>query len=200
MATTARVYIPTGCVPGTTCRLHIAFHGCKQNEERVNDAFTVGAGFNRWAESNNIVVLYPQTHDTSTNPNACWDWWGYHRPGYATKNGVQMAAVHRMMLALAGQDGGTDGAFVLALRRLERHALAGRSSRRVRLGLRLRRGIRRGARQLLHREHCLRASRGLLHGRRVRGVTLLRTALASSGEGAKCRQRSRNRSGGKPAG
>lgn len=111
MATTARVYIPTGCVPGTTCRLHIAFHGCKQNEKRVNDAFTVGAGFNRWAESNNIVVLYPQTHDTSTNPNACWDWWGFTGQAYATKNGVQMAAVHRMMLALAGQDGGTDGAF-----------------------------------------------------------------------------------------
>jgi poly(3-hydroxybutyrate) depolymerase len=104
MAATGRVYIPTGCIPGTSCRLHIAFHGCKQSEALVDDAFVVGAGFNRWAESNNIVVLYPQAHDTPANPNACWDWWGYTGQAYATKSGVQMAAVHRMMLALAGEE------------------------------------------------------------------------------------------------
>ena len=50
-----------------------------------------------------VVVLYPQTHATWSNPNGCWDWWGYTGAVYATKAGVQMAAVHRMLLALAGQ-------------------------------------------------------------------------------------------------
>ena len=69
----------------------------------MGDAVTVGAGYNRWAETNRIIVLYPQTHATWSNPNACWDWWGYTGTVYATKAGVQMAAVHRMLLALAGK-------------------------------------------------------------------------------------------------
>ena len=42
-------------------------------------------------------------HATWSNPNGCWDWWGYTGTAYATKAGAQMAAVHRMLLALAGQ-------------------------------------------------------------------------------------------------
>jgi poly(3-hydroxybutyrate) depolymerase len=96
------VYVPSSCASGEPCRVHIAFHGCHQNFERVGDAFTVGAGFNRWAESNHVVVLYPQTHESAGNPNACWDWWGFTDRRYPTKSGFQMAAVHRMLMALAG--------------------------------------------------------------------------------------------------
>ena len=85
MAATGWVYVPASCVPGTICRVHIAFHGCKQTFERVGDAYTAGTGFNRWAESNNIVVLYPQADETPGNPNACWDWWGYTDQHHATK-------------------------------------------------------------------------------------------------------------------
>ena len=103
MAETGWVYVPGSCRSGDPCRVHIVFHGCKQNAESVGDAVTVGAGYNRWAETNQIIVLYPQTHATWSNPNACWDWWGYTGTVYATKAGVQMAAVHRMLLALAGK-------------------------------------------------------------------------------------------------
>jgi poly(3-hydroxybutyrate) depolymerase len=106
MAATGWAYVPASCVSGTTCRVHIAFHGCKQTFERVGDAYTAGTGFNRWAESNNIVVLYPQAHETPGNPNACWDWWGYTDQRYATRDGMQLAAVRRMLLALAGEGGG----------------------------------------------------------------------------------------------
>lgn len=105
MAATGRVYVPANCAAGEPCRVHIVFHGCKQNEARVGDAVTAGAGFNRWAESNRIVVLYPQADATWSNPNACWDWWGYTGAPYATRDGVQMAAVRRMLLALAAQGG-----------------------------------------------------------------------------------------------
>lgn len=81
----------------------------KQNAESVEDAVIVEAGYKRWAETNRIVVLYPQTHAIWSNPNACRDWWGFTGSGYATKDGVQMAAVHRMLLALAGEADASEG-------------------------------------------------------------------------------------------
>jgi hypothetical protein len=111
MAETGWVYVPASCASGETCRVHVAFHGCKQSFERVDDAFVEGAGFNRWAETNHVVVLYPQAHDSPGNPNGCWDWWGYTGQQYATKTGVQMAAVHRMLQALAGGQPNDEPAF-----------------------------------------------------------------------------------------
>ena len=75
------------------CRVHVAFHGCRQGREVVEDAFARHAGYNRWADTNRIVVLYPQAIARNGwgpwpwptnfvfNPNGCWDWWGYTGPG-----------------------------------------------------------------------------------------------------------------------
>jgi hypothetical protein len=52
-------------------------------------------GYNRWADSNNIVMLYPQTSLAATN--SCWDWWGYDSANYAKKSGPQMAAIKAMV-------------------------------------------------------------------------------------------------------
>ena len=77
------VYVPTGCATeaqvAVPCRLHVAFHGCGQSVVTVRDAFFWQAGYNRWAEANNIVVLYPQLTTRQFNPEGCWDWWGYQR-------------------------------------------------------------------------------------------------------------------------
>lgn len=96
------VYIPQSCRDGESCRLHIAFHGCKQNAEMIADQFIQQTGFNRWAESNNIVVLYPQTTASMMplNPAACWDWWGYTGEHYATKQGEQVKQIANMVRAL----------------------------------------------------------------------------------------------------
>ncbi|MDR2625866.1 MAG: hypothetical protein LBC37_05995 [Zoogloeaceae bacterium] len=117
MADTGYLYVPPACKKGEACRLHIAFHGCQQGAENIGMAFVKGAGFNEWAEKNNIVILYPQAASTSLvlagtgllpmNPNGCWDWWGYNDSGdkkaghYATQQGAQIAAVWRMAQALA---------------------------------------------------------------------------------------------------
>jgi len=95
-------YVPQACTAGATCRLHIAFHGCRQGIEAVGDTFARRAGYNRWAEANNLVVLYPQAVATAAegNPRGCWDWWGYDDPDHATRHGPQMAAVARMAAAL----------------------------------------------------------------------------------------------------
>jgi poly(3-hydroxybutyrate) depolymerase len=94
------VYIPDACrSEGAQCRVHVALHGCKQNEAEVGDAFFRHAGYNRWAESNRIVVVYPQTGRTATN--GCWDWWGYASADYAKKTAPQMRAIVAMVDALA---------------------------------------------------------------------------------------------------
>lgn len=108
LAPTGFVYVPTACAAnsGTTCRLHIAFHGCEQNAAAVGDAFIRHAGYNNWADTNHLIILYPQTVTTSGNPNACWDWFDFDRddPGYATKSGRQIAAVKGMVDRIAGID------------------------------------------------------------------------------------------------
>jgi poly(3-hydroxybutyrate) depolymerase len=100
----AFVYIPEACASGASCRLHIALHGCKQGREVIGDAYAVRTGYNRWAEANNIVVLYPQAKSIPSpwwnwfggNPNGCWDWWGYAGDDYLSRNAPQIAAIARM--------------------------------------------------------------------------------------------------------
>lgn len=108
------VYVPDSC-RGGGCRIHVAFHGCRQGEDQVGRRFVEGAGYNRWAESNRLVVLYPQVAARNglaagswrwmVNPKGCWDWWGYASPDYATKNGPQVEAVHKMLERLAEPPG-----------------------------------------------------------------------------------------------
>jgi hypothetical protein len=97
------LYLPGDCAAGKPCRIHIVFHGCRQGSGFVGATFAREAGYNRWADTNRIVVLYPQAAKSLVwpfNPQGCWDWWGYSGPDYATRNGMQLLAVHRMLQAL----------------------------------------------------------------------------------------------------
>lgn len=100
------VYVPKQCAAGQSCQLHIAFHGCKQYADAIGDTFARGTGFNEYADSNDMVILYPQTEKSMVspfNPNGCWDWWGYTGADYANQQGAQVKAVHAMELALRQQ-------------------------------------------------------------------------------------------------
>jgi hypothetical protein len=57
-----------------------------------------------WAESNDIIILYPQVKSGPGNPNECWDWWGYTNSNYHTRHGKQMSAVSRMIDHLLAGD------------------------------------------------------------------------------------------------
>jgi len=99
------LYVPELCASGESCGLHVAMHGCSQSAEFVSDAFAAGSGFNEWAESNKLLVLYPQVASSKImplNPYGCWDWWGYTNENYATKDGPQIAVIKGMIDALAG--------------------------------------------------------------------------------------------------
>ena len=104
MAREAYVYVPSTCANGERCRVHLAFHGCRQYADAIDDAFYRHAGYNEWADANRIVVLYPQTLATTlkpVNPKGCWDWWGYNGPAFAYRDGIQIAAVRAMLAHLA---------------------------------------------------------------------------------------------------
>ena len=95
MASTGWVYVPQSCAAGAPCKLHVALHGCKQNTADIGQQYIRNTGYNRWADTNNMVVLYPQTSTAATN--SCWDWWGYDSANYSKKSGPQMAAVKAMV-------------------------------------------------------------------------------------------------------
>ena len=101
MNPTGYAFIPSDCDAGATCRVHVAFHGCRQQPARIGDKFYRFSGYNEWAERNRLIVLYPQTIHSDLppvyNPRGCWDWWGYDDPNYAKKGGRQMAAVRAMI-------------------------------------------------------------------------------------------------------
>ena len=92
----AYLFVPQSCKDNLHCNIHISFHGCNQNAEAVGDEYAKNAGFNAWADTNNLIVLYPQTKKSAfmpLNPQACWDWWGYTGEDYANKDGKQIKAV-----------------------------------------------------------------------------------------------------------
>lgn len=103
---TGYLFMPDSCAKGASCQLHISFHGCKQYQGVVGDAYAKGTGINDWAAANQLVVLYPQTKASALapmNPNGCWDWWGYTDANYANRQGVQLQAVLQMAKALGYQ-------------------------------------------------------------------------------------------------
>ena len=101
MSDNGYVYVPRSCLQGSLCKVHVVFHGCQQAAENVGDAVYRHAGYNNWAASNNIIVLYPQLVATRSNPNGCWDWWRYDSAHYYSKRSHQMAAVMAMIKRLA---------------------------------------------------------------------------------------------------
>ena len=120
MAATGWVYVPASCAGGASCRLHVALHGCLQSYSQVGADFLQNTGYTRWADTNNIIVLFPQTqvdnsaHSTSdsgslANPNACWDWIGWYGTSFAQKAGAQMKAIKAMVDAVSAGGTGSGG-------------------------------------------------------------------------------------------
>lgn len=103
MAEEGYVYVPSACRT-QRCRVHVAFHGCRQTTDDIGERFVREAGYNRWAEGSALIVLYPQAvrrYWGLYNPRGCWDWWGYTGAQYATKQGPQIRAVKAMLERLS---------------------------------------------------------------------------------------------------
>src|SRR5207302_1547873 len=99
---TGFVFVPKDCEAGQACRIHIALHGCKQDFGDIQRKFIDDTGYNAWADTNHLIVLYPQTAPSPflpQNPQACWDWWSYvnHEDNYVTRSGAQIKAIKAML-------------------------------------------------------------------------------------------------------
>ena len=110
MSPTGSVFVPKSCAQGQTCGLVLALHGCLQEASLIGDRWVKEAGINEWADTNKLVVIYPDTVASSapgpTNPNACFDWWGYanqYDPNYALKSGLQMTVLYAMVQRVTGR-------------------------------------------------------------------------------------------------
>jgi len=110
MSATGSVFVPKPCAQGQACGLILAMHGCLQEASLIGDRWVREAGINEWADTNKLVVIYPDTIASTapgpTNPNACFDWWGYsnqYDPNYALKSGLQMTVLYAMVQRVTGR-------------------------------------------------------------------------------------------------
>lgn len=98
MSSRGFVYLPAYCVNNAECEVIVVFHGCHQNYDSIGNVFITESGFNEWAESNDIIVIYPQTIKTQHNMGGCWDTWGYTNSNFSVQAGLQMKLVHGIAL------------------------------------------------------------------------------------------------------
>ncbi|WP_231973171.1 extracellular catalytic domain type 2 short-chain-length polyhydroxyalkanoate depolymerase [Variovorax sp. HW608] len=95
------VYIPRECsADASGCAVHVVFHGCRQGAQSVGSDVYASVGYNRWADTNRLIILYPQavtSQPIPANPEGCWDWWGYTGPTFQVQSGVQLSAVKSMV-------------------------------------------------------------------------------------------------------
>ena len=138
MAERGILYVPEACDPEkhpeNVCRLHVFFHGCEQGIDtqpndrfgddwmldgtglwsvpypKIGDTIYKNVGVNEWADSNQMIVMYPQWIKTFSpvNNKGCNDWWGYtdhvHNTNYDDKDAPQMKAIQLMIEKILGQD------------------------------------------------------------------------------------------------
>lgn len=108
---TGYVYVPPSCQQSAeNCSIHVVFHGCKQGVEYSdlqNGTFGMKyiehTGYRRMADTNQLIMLYPQVKARAgSNPNGCWDWWGYtgNHKSFYRKDAVQLQAVNQMVKRL----------------------------------------------------------------------------------------------------
>ena len=96
------IYVAPSCAEGKSCGVVYAFHGCDQNVASVGERFVQENGLNRWADAHDLAIVYPQARASfmPLNPKACWDWWGYTGPDYATRDGAQLRWLANLSAAL----------------------------------------------------------------------------------------------------
>jgi poly(3-hydroxybutyrate) depolymerase len=102
------IYVPKSCET-KTCKVHLVFHGCLQGATEIGDEYYRTTGYNELADTNNIIVLYPQAKRSKPvplNPQGCWDWWGYSSndtedPDFYKQTAIQISVVKKMLDRLA---------------------------------------------------------------------------------------------------
>ncbi|MGW7824766.1 extracellular catalytic domain type 2 short-chain-length polyhydroxyalkanoate depolymerase [Streptomyces puniciscabiei] len=104
MDDTGQLYVPPNCAQGAPCKLVVALHGCLSAQQLLGTAFAERGNLDTYADTNDLVVLYPQAVSSvwPLNPQGCWDWFGYTGSDFAVRSASQMTAIVDMVHALGG--------------------------------------------------------------------------------------------------
>ncbi|MBR7827837.1 poly(3-hydroxybutyrate) depolymerase [Actinospica sp. MGRD01-02] len=104
MDSSGMLYTPPSCAAGAACKLVVALHGCLSGQYLIGDLLPELGNLDTYADTNNLVILYPQAVASvlPVNPEGCWDWWGYDGANFAVKSAPQMTAIVDMVHALGG--------------------------------------------------------------------------------------------------
>ncbi|MGB8265652.1 MAG: hypothetical protein WCE44_04985 [Candidatus Velthaea sp.] len=94
---TGWIFVPQSCANGTACNLVVVFTGCLASQIEIGTLLMTDGNVDNWADTNNLVVLYPQL---SVGFGSCWDFYGYTGPNFAFQSGPQIQAVWNMVQAL----------------------------------------------------------------------------------------------------
>ncbi|MBF6331251.1 PHB depolymerase family esterase [Nocardia transvalensis] len=103
---TGFAYVPTACA-SESCTLLVALHGCNQNYDNAlfGAKFMAYANLNEYADTNHMIVLYPQASANPMvgNPQGCWNWWGYGSDSaYDQHGGKQLETIMNMVRTITG--------------------------------------------------------------------------------------------------
>lgn len=99
----AFIFTPPACRKGgPACKAQLVLHGCNQSSAQLGTDFIEQSGYLQWAESNDIVLAFPQVAVAAANPYACWDWWGYTGDNYRWRDGAQMKILAHWIRHLEG--------------------------------------------------------------------------------------------------
>jgi len=92
-------YVSSGCQRDPDrCRVHINYHGCMGGSLALRRRWVRSLDLNEYAESNDLIVLYPQAQGDAAIGNGCWNWAIYAEdPLFDTRDGVQLGMVHRLV-------------------------------------------------------------------------------------------------------
>lgn len=92
------IYAPDRCKGQVKCEVHMFLHGCGMNTEYIGESLIYYSGFNEWAETNDLIIIYPQAaRHHPFNHGACWDATGSNDINYATKQGKQLSALYSII-------------------------------------------------------------------------------------------------------
>src|SRR4030095_7409350 len=99
MDTEAWLYVPRRCEQLATCRLHVFLHATGQSYFQINEPhYARYAGLTRWADTNDIVLLFPQVYpDDNANVLGRWDSRGIYDDQFNRKGGTQLEAIMAMV-------------------------------------------------------------------------------------------------------
>ncbi|MER8186022.1 PHB depolymerase family esterase [Kitasatospora sp. NPDC094015] len=102
MDDTGMLYTPPACAAGQPCKLVVALHGCLSGQYLLGDLFPRRGNLDTYADTNHLVVLYPQAVSSliPINPQGCWDWFGYTGHDFAVKDAPQLRAITAMVHTL----------------------------------------------------------------------------------------------------